>query len=69
MRDGGGRVSDESDPLVKASVQWTREQYAWLLDRARRLGLRSISAAARMTVQEAMNAEYRATTTDVDVEQ
>lgn len=62
-------MNDESEALVKASVQWTREQYLWLQERARRLGLRSISAVARMIVQEAMLAEYRAARADVDAEQ
>lgn len=50
-------MPDRPQRLVRASVQWSPEQYAWLKDRAQRLGLRSISAVACMVVQEAMNAE------------
>jgi hypothetical protein len=55
--------------LIRSSVQWTPEQYRWLQQRAERLGLRSVSAVARMVVQEAMNAEYRARGADMDTEQ
>lgn len=47
------------DSLVRASSQWTVEQYAWLQERSRRLGLNSIAAAARTVVQAAMDAERR----------
>lgn len=53
-----GAMEPEADGgLTRGSVQWTPEQLVWLKARARRLGLRSVAAVARMIVQEAMNAE------------
>lgn len=60
---------DAPTGMVRASTQFTPHQYAWLRARTERLGLGSIAAAVRMIVQEAMNGEYRATTTDADTEQ
>lgn len=45
------------DGLIRGSVQWTPEQLLWLKVRAKRLGVRSVAAIARMVVQEAINAE------------
>jgi hypothetical protein len=46
-----------SDNLIRGSVQWTPEQLAYLQDYAKRHGQRSTATAARMIVQDKMNAE------------
>lgn len=47
-------MAETSGGLVKASAQWTPEQYAWLRKESQRLGLQSIAAAARYWIQKAM---------------
>lgn len=54
---------------VRTSIQWSTEQHRWLQARAARLGASSLAQVVRMIVQEAMAAEYRATTTDADTEE
>jgi hypothetical protein len=49
-------VAETSGGMVKASAQWTPEQYQWLQDESERLGVGSVSAVARMVVQAAMTA-------------
>ncbi len=41
--------------MRKSSQQWTDEQPAWLTKEAKRLGLTSIGAVARMVVQAEMD--------------
>lgn len=43
--------------LIKGSQQWTADQAAWLQARASSSGLGSVSAVARLIVQQAMDAE------------
>jgi len=59
----------QADRLIRGSVQLTRAQWDWVRERGRRLGGLPTAAVLRMVVHDAMTAEYRATTTDVDVEQ
>lgn len=55
--------------LRKISLQFTPEQMAWLQGRAARKGGASVASVVRELVSDAMTAEYRMTTTDIDVEQ
>ena len=49
-------MATTSGGLIKASAQWTPEQFAWLQAESVRLGLASVAAAARYHVQRAMQA-------------
>lgn len=55
--------------LRKISLQFTHAQMTWLQARAARKGGASVASVVRELVNDAMHAEYRATTTDADVEQ
>ena len=59
----GGRMESTAMPRepIRTSAQWTPEQYQWLQDRKRRLGLRSVAAVISMMVACAMHAEAEAT--------
>jgi hypothetical protein len=53
---------------VKRSVRFDADVHRWLVERARRSD-RSVDREMNRILRDAMNAEYRATTTDIDVEQ
>lgn len=69
MRAEGAGMAETAGGLRKISIQFTRAQLAWLQARSERKGRIGIAPTVREVIQEAMNAEYRATTTDVDTEQ
>lgn len=48
-----------SGGLIKASSQWTPEQYAWLKAQAAARGLTSVAAVLRVMVQAAMPSQQR----------
>lgn len=50
----GGSVAETSGGLVKASAQWTPDQYDWLQRESERLGLGSVAAVARFYIQTVM---------------
>jgi hypothetical protein len=67
----GGSVASPERPRrhVQVTVQITHEQHAWISARSTRLGVNTFSGALRMVLQEAMNAEYRQSRADTDVEE